>query len=241
MLWLYRGAGQQLWRRTLNERISFVIPVLNEGEHIGALLACLGETFPGAERIVVDGGSSDDTAVRVLQSGTQLLLAEQGRARQMNLGAKAASGDYLVFLHADSLPPENPRALTDVLAQQPEWGFAPVVLSGQGRLLRLIEWSMNRRARVTRVATGDQMLFVRNSVFAALDGYADIPLMEDVELCKRLRRLGPPAVLAEPVKTSSRRWEERGVLITMVQMWLLRLAYFCGVSPQRLWRFYYGT
>ena len=229
-----------MWRRTLTGSISFVIPVLNEGERIGSLLATLAERFPLAQRLVVDGGSADDTVTHVLAGGSQLLIGEQGRARQMNLGGRAATGRHLFFLHADTQPPEQLQEIETVLAADPEWGFAPVRLSGNGRLLRLVEWSMNLRSRVTRVATGDQMLFVRADVFESLSGYSDIPLMEDVEICKRLRRRSPPAILPGAVITSSRRWESRGVITTVLQMWALRLAYVCGVSPQTLWRHYYG-
>ncbi len=218
-----------------------MIPVLNEEQNIGTLLALLDECFPLAERIVVDGGSEDETPARVLAAGAKLLLGDRGRARQMNLGAKAARGDYLFFLHADSLPPTNPQVIAESLSRAPEWGFAPVRLSGEHRLLRVIEWFMNRRSRATGVATGDQMLFVRAATFEAIKGYADIPLMEDIELCKRLRRYAVPEVLSEAVETSSRRWESRGVVATVVQMWMLRFAYFCGVSPARLWRYYYGA
>ena len=229
-----------MWWRTLSNGISFVIPVLNEGERIGGLLATLARRFPLAQRLVVDGGSDDDTVAHVLAGGSQLLIGEQGRARQMNLGGRAATGRYLFFLHADNQPPEQLQEIETVLAADPEWGFAPVRLSGTGRLLRWVEWSMNLRSRMTRVATGDQMLFVRADVFESLSGYADIPLMEDVEICKRLRRRSPPAILPSAVVTSSRRWESRGVIATVLQMWALRLAYVCGVSPQALWRFYYG-
>ncbi len=123
---------------------------------------------------------------------------------------------------------------------RPLWGFCPVQLSGRHWLLRWVERGINWRSRTTGIGTGDQMLFVRRDCFEALGGFADLPLMEDVELCKRLRKRSRPLVLQEPVVTSSRRWEERGILRTVVQMWLLRLAYFLGVSPQRLHRAYYG-
>ncbi|MEP1594998.1 MAG: TIGR04283 family arsenosugar biosynthesis glycosyltransferase [Halieaceae bacterium] len=216
------------------------MPVLNESERIAVLLDSLSRAFPEAQTLVVDGGSEDDTVACALSAGSQLLMGERGRARQMNLGGQAAAGRYLFFLHADNQAPENPLEIERTLQADPEWGFAPVRLSGERLSLRVVEWSMNLRSRLTRVATGDQMLFVRADVFKALSGYADIPLMEDVEICKRLRRRSPPAILASAVETSSRRWESRGVIATIVQMWGLRLAYACGVSPKTLWRYYYG-
>jgi rSAM/selenodomain-associated transferase 2 len=220
--------------------ISFVIPTLNEGAGINGMLQTLAQDYPGAERIVVDGGSSDDTAAEVLASGAVLLRSEPGRARQMNIGADAASGDYIFFIHADTRPPAIPQSLTSVLDSIPQWGFARIRLSGDGVALRVIEWSINLRSRLTRVATGDQMLFVRADLFARLGGFATIPLMEDVELSKRLRRTAAPVIIAAPVETSSRRWRERGIVRTVLQMWALRLAYYCGVHPDRLWRHYYG-
>ena len=220
--------------------ISFVIPTLNEGAGIKEVLQALAQDYPGAERIVVDGGSSDDTVAEVLASGAVLLRSEPGRARQMNIGADAASGEYIFFVHADTRPPLSPQSITLVLDSVPHWGFARVCLSGDGAALRVIEWGMNLRSRLTRVATGDQMLFVRADLFARLGGFAAIPLMEDVELSKRLRRTAAPAIIADPVETSSRRWRERGIVRTVLQMWALRLGYFCGVHPDRLWRRYYG-
>ncbi|MFT6285694.1 MAG: rSAM/selenodomain-associated transferase 2 [Alcanivorax sp.] len=220
--------------------ISFVIPTLNEGARIKRMLQTLAQDYPGAERIVVDGGSSDGTVAEVLASGAVLLRSDSGRARQMNLGADAASGDYIFFVHADTCPPTNPQSLTGVLDNAPQWGFFRIRLSGDGVALRVIEGCINLRSRLTRVATGDQMLFVRADLFARLGGFAPIPLMEDVELSKRLRRTASPAIIVDPVETSSRRWRERGIMRTVLQMWALRLAYFCGVHPDRLWRRYYG-
>ena len=158
----------------------------------------------------------------------------------MNLGARAATGTWLCFLHADSMPGASEEELQRVLGSA-EWGFCRVRLSGSAAVFRVIEWFMNQRSRLTGVATGDQMLIVRRETFEAEAGFADIPLMEDVELCKRLRRRSRPVVIRSPVETSSRRWETRGVVSTVVQMWSLRLAYVMGVSPQTLWRRYYGA
>ncbi|MFK8047534.1 MAG: TIGR04283 family arsenosugar biosynthesis glycosyltransferase [Halioglobus sp.] len=219
---------------------SFVIPVLNEQDNIAELLSAIEEKFPDAQTIVVDGGSSDDTVPIALPVAHLLLTGAPGRAQQMNLGADSSSKDYLIFLHADSFPSFGQAFLLEVLSQEPAWGFCRVQLSGTSLAFRIIEWAMNTRSRLTRIATGDQMLFVRRDLFLELGGYADIPLMEDVELCKRLRASAKPQQIQQTVKTSSRRWEANGVIGTMVQMWWLRLAYFFGVSPQRLWRTYYG-
>jgi len=220
--------------------LSFVIPVLNEEAGIGALLQDLRVRYPHSELIVVDGGSRDRTVATAMPLCDQLLLADPGRAGQMNLGGRVARSRYICFLHADSWPGMSEGYFSDCLGLEPQWGFCRVRLSGHHPLFRVIEWFMNRRSRLTRVATGDQMLFLRRDLFEHTGGFDPIPLMEDVAYCKRLRRLAAPLVIDEPVTTSSRRWEERGICRTVLQMWLLRLAYFLGASPGRLWRYYHG-
>jgi rSAM/selenodomain-associated transferase 2 len=221
-------------------RVSFIIPVLNEAAAVAPLLLRLRETYPGAELIVVDGGSTDNTAELAAPLCDELLACEVGRAKQMNRGAAAARGDYYLFLHADSTPSVTDSQLQEVLADRPAWGFCKVRLAGSEAVFSLISCFMNLRSTVTRVSTGDQMQFVRADVFAGCDGYHDIPLMEDISLSKSLRKLASPRIISQVVLTSSRRWRERGVVRTVLTMWGLRLAYFLGVSPQRLWRVYYG-
>ncbi len=223
--------------------LSIVIPVLNEAARLGQFLANLQRAFPDAEHLIVDGGSQDETLAIALRSGTTVLTSEPGRAAQMNLGAAAASGTWLLFLHADSKFDFTERDLYPELEAPSEaatWGFFTVHLEGESRMLPLVASMMNLRSRLTRVATGDQGLFVETKLFRSLGGFASIPLMEDVEICKRLRRestpLKPPLVL----KASGRRWDEQGAWSTILRMWGLRLAYWLGVSPERLWRYYYG-
>jgi rSAM/selenodomain-associated transferase 2 len=220
--------------------IGFVIPVLNEQDRIAGLLRYLREHFPDSELTVVDGGSDDRTVAAALPLCTRLLIGEPGRALQMNLGARAATTDYLFFLHADSLPGVSAPQLQACLSSEPLWGFCRVRLGSPRRVFRVIEWFMNQRSRLTAVATGDQMLFLQRAVFERSGGFDPIPLMEDVAYSKRLRRLARPLVIAEPVLSSSRRWEQRGVLRTILSMWCLRLAYSAGVSPGWLWSRYYG-
>ena len=220
--------------------VSFVIPVLNEGDHIDTLLRRLRSTYPEAELVVVDGGSGDDTVPQAMPLCDVLLLGERGRASQMNLGGRAARREYLLFLHADSFPGVSGPRLADYLADRPQWGFCRVRLSGSAAAFRVIEWFMNLRSTVTGIATGDQMLFLRRELFEETGGFEPIPLMEDIAYCRRLRRVATPRALREPVVTSSRRWEARGIVRTVLQMWGLRLAYFLGASPARLWQHYYG-
>jgi rSAM/selenodomain-associated transferase 2 len=219
--------------------LSIVIPVLNEAPTLGALLERLRATFPGAELIVVDGGSADGSVPIALPRSDVVLIGGRGRAAQMNLGAHSATRPYLLFLHADC-EPGGLRALDAGGLEPLDWGYFPVKLSGRDWRLRVIAWCMNQRARWTHVATGDQGLLVRRSLFLHLGGFAAIPLMEDIEICKRLRRRAPPTQLDPPLRVSSRRWEQRGLLRTVLQMWFLRLAYVLGASPVWLHRRYYG-
>lgn len=221
--------------------VSFVIPVLNEQARLPGLLRDLRQRYPSSQLIVVDGGSGDRTVALALPLCDLLLLSARGRACQMNLGGQAASSAYLFFLHADTRPGALASEIDESLTQRPHWGFCRVRLSGQQPFFRIIEWCMNQRSRLTSVATGDQMLFVQKSVFEQTGGFDAIPLMEDVAYCKRLRHLARPLIIRKPVLTSSRRWEEGGVMKTVVRMWLLRLAYFLGVAPSTLWRYYYGS
>ena len=223
------------------KRISVIVPALNEAAGIGDTLAALAPLrAAGHEVIVVDGGSSDGTAETAAPLADRVIASPAGRALQMNAGAAVADGELLLFLHADTRLPEGAeRLLMDGMGHGTHrWGRFDVRLSGRHPLLRLVERAMNLRSRLTAVATGDQAIFVERELFAKLNGYAEIPLMEDVELSKRLRRAGRPLCLRPPLTTSSRRWEERGVLRTILLMWRLRLAYLLGADPAGLARRY---
>lgn len=215
--------------------VSIVIPALNEAASIRDTLTPL-QAFrrQGHEIIVVDGGSRDGTIALATPLCDRLLESTPGRARQMNAGAAVAGGDSLWFLHADTLVPENAIGQIQQALQRSGWGRFDVRLSGGHPLLRLVEGLMNRRSRLTGVATGDQGIFIRRDLFQHVGGYPDLPLMEDIALCKTLRKLARPACLTSRLITSSRRWESRGVLRTIVLMWLLRAGYWLGVSPARL-------
>lgn len=157
----------------------------------------------------------------------------------MNAGAAIASGDVLCFLHADTQLPEQALAdINNAIQSGGRWGRFDIRLSGGHWMFRIIERLINWRSAITGIATGDQGIFVRRSLFQSLNGYADIPLMEDVELSRRLRRLARPALIHRPLITSSRRWEENGIIRTIFLMWGLRLAYFVGVPPHVLAKLY---
>jgi rSAM/selenodomain-associated transferase 2 len=221
-------------------RISIIVPALNEAANITATLKPLQKMRArGHEVIVVDGGSHDGTAEAARPWADRVLVGERGRARQMNLGATAAGGDILWFLHADTLAPEEADALIIEALISRAWGRFDVRLSGRHPLLRVVARLINLRSSLSGIATGDQGICVRREPFAAVGGFPDFPLMEDVEISKRLKEQGGrPACLKTPLLTSSRRWKENGVVRTILLMWGLRAAYAMGVSPARLARYY---
>lgn len=222
-------------------KLSIIIPTLNEAVQLHyTLMPLRALQARGHEVIVVDGGSSDHTMTIAQEFADRVLSTARGRARQMNAGAAVASGEVLLFLHADTRLPEQADALiaAGLHREQILWGRFDVRLSGQQFLLRVVGAMMNRRSRLSSIATGDQALFVRRAAFMQLGGYPDIALMEDIALCKLLKRLSRPENLSARVVTSSRRWEQRGIVRTILLMWRIRLAYALGVSPQRLAQLY---
>jgi len=216
------------------------MPVLDEAVGIARTLAPLQAwRRVGAELVIVDGGSADRTRELAAPLCDRLITAPRGRAAQMNAGAAASRGRLLLFLHADtSLPPEA-RALLEACARGAEtWGRFDVRLDGAHPFLPVIAALMNWRSRVTAVATGDQAIFVTRTLFEREGGFPPLQLMEDIALSKRLRRVRRPHCLRLRVTTSGRRWEQGGVLRTILLMWVLRLAYFVGVDADRLARWY---
>ena len=222
-------------------KLSIVMPVLDEGEGIAATLDALADLRAlGTEVIVVDGGSRDATIQRAGPRADRVILAPRGRALQMNAGAEKASGNVLLFLHADTrLPADADHVLLSELERSGRvWGRFDVKIEGRSPLLIVVAWLMNIRSRLTGIATGDQAIFVRRDAFQAAGTFAGIPLMEDVALCKYLKRVSRPLCLRERAVTSARRWETNGVVRTVLLMWRLRLAYFLGADPQALARQY---
>lgn len=218
-------------------RLSIVLPVLNEAAGLGAALQTLTSLRArGAEIIVADGGSSDPSAALALAGGAQVVNAPRGRALQMNAGAAQSRGDVLLFLHADTrLPANADELIREALAGGARvWGRFDVVITGRPRMLRLIAALMNLRSRLTGIATGDQAMFMTRAAFEAAGGFPAQPLMEDIEMSRRLLHLSRPACLRAKVQTSGRRWESRGVWRTVLLMWRLRFAYWRGAAPERL-------
>lgn len=218
--------------------LSVIIPCFNEAGHIAQTLGSLQPLRErGAEVIVVDGGSSDDTMERARPLADRILTApRRGRALQMNAGAAQAGGGILLFLHADCiLPPEADGLIIDGLHRtHKSWGRFDVRLCSRSPLLRAVGTSMNARSRLTGIATGDQGIFVTRSLFDAVGRFPEIALMEDVELSRRLKRYGRPLCLRHRIDVSARRWETHGVLRTILLMWRLRFAYWLGADPDAL-------
>jgi rSAM/selenodomain-associated transferase 2 len=216
--------------------LSIVVPVLDEAVGIVAALQALAPLRTrGVEVIVADGGSRDATAALARPWADAVFVAPRGRARQMNAGAARARGEVLLFLHADTrLPPDADALIARALRAGADWGRFDVRISGRPWMLAVVAMLMNRRSRWTGIATGDQAIFVRRAAFERVGGFPDQPLMEDIELSRRLRAIGRPACLRERVTTSGRRWETRGVWRTILLMWRLRWRYWRGESPESL-------
>lgn len=217
-------------------RLSIIVPTLDEAAGIGALLESLQlARRQGHELVVADGGSTDATRTIAVPLADRVIEASRGRALQMNAGAAVATGDALLFLHADTILPEGGiDAVLDALDAGALWGRFDVTIAGTHWMLPVIATMMNLRSRLTGIATGDQAMFVRRDAFVAAGGFPPIALMEDIALSRLLNRQGRPACLRLRVTTSGRRWERHGVWRTILLMWRLRLAYFLGADPGHL-------
>lgn len=226
--------------------ISIIVPLYNEGEAPGRLVAHLLGLEGLEEVILVD--SSDDPLSRQKVGGLQaacperlsiLQGSERGRAVQMNLGASRADGGILLFLHCDSRLPANALSLVErAIDSGHEWGRFDIRLDARGKVYRLIETMINLRSRFRQIATGDQGIFVKAELFRECGGYPAIALMEDIALSNLLKRRSRPCLIKTPLLTSARRWHNRGIIPTVLLMWRLRFLYWCGASPEKLYRLY---
>ena len=189
---------------------------------------------------MVDGGSADATVEIARPLADRVASSERGRAMQMNAGAALARGEVLLFLHADTALPDGALAAIrrGLANDRHAWGRFDAAIAARDPRLAMVSAFMNARSRMSGIATGDQAMFMTRAAFVAAGGFPPIPLMEDVAMSERLKRVSPPACLRERVATSARRWERHGVLRTIVLMWRLRFAYAMGVDPRRLARRY---
>ncbi len=228
--------------------ISVIVPLYNEGERVVRLVAHL-RAIAGLGEVVLVEASDAPCSLAVIDALDNTLRAQAdhrplvrmvrcatpGRAVQMNLGARQCGGSVLLFLHCDTrLPPTAAAHIAQRMARGHLWGWFDLRLDAPGAAYRLLERAISRRARMGRIATGDQAMFIQRRAFVRLRGFAEIPLMEDVEMSRRLRRLGRPRPISQPVVTSARRWQQNGLLRTVLLMWKLRLLFWLGHDPARL-------
>lgn len=220
--------------------IAIIIPVLNEAENLTALIDQLSQLKQSvAEIVIVDGGSTDNTRQMLEDSGMEMVSVPRGRAMQMNAGALHSNAEILLFLHADTELPANAiKAIEKAIATGADWGRFDVCISGAHPMFRVIALMMNWRSRLTGIATGDQAIFIRRTVFNVVGGFPEQPLMEDIEISKRLKKISWPVCLPEKVITSSRRWQKHGIWKTILLMWRLRFAYWRGVPAFELAEYY---
>lgn len=224
---------------TTTPDLSIIVPTLDEAEGIEAqLTSLLGYWVSGCEIIVVDGVSQDATALLAAPLASRVIISPPGRARQMNAGARASRGARLLFLHADTRLPKRADTLVERALARRCWGRFDIRLAGHSPLLRLVALGMNLRSRLAGIATGDQALFMTRDAFEAVGGFPEQPLMEDIEMSRRLKRLSRPACLRAKVVSSARRWERHGIWRTVVLMWWLRYQYWRGIDSRKLARMY---
>jgi len=222
--------------------LAIIVPVLDEFEQLSKLVAQLNK-HQAEQIIIVDGGSTDGSVEWLQQNwvstNQHLISCAAGRARQMNLGASYANQDVLLFLHADTqLPLEVKQIVCRTQFPEHHWGRFDVAFDTPSLAMNVIAFFMNWRSRITRVATGDQAMFMHHHMFDRVGGFDDIALMEDVAMSKKLKAIAKPVCSKKKVITSTRRWEKNGLIRTVVKMWCYRFAYFVGVSPTRLARGY---
>ena len=221
-------------------KLSIIIPTLNEANQIKQRLSRLQTLRQlGHEVIIVDGGSTDDTVSLVSHLCDQVCLSQPSRSIQMNHGVKVATGECFVFLHADTVLPDN---ILDYFSSinniKSKWGRFDISLSGRNCLFRIIESCMNSRSSFTGIVTGDQVMFVGDELFTRVGGYPEIALMEDIAISSLLIKFSKPIRIREKVISSSRRWEKNGIVKTIMKMWLLRLLYFFDYDTNKLAKLY---
>lgn len=223
--------------------ISVIIPVLNEASRINdAVKNLYSQGYPGTMEVIVVDGRKDGSTIKNIQNpGVMKISSVPGRGIQMNRGAEIASGEILVFLHADTLLPENAFLLIQEVMKDRRVTSGAFDLSIDGRafVYRIIEKTATLRSRITGIPYGDQVIFIRKSFFFRLGKYSEIPIMEDVDLMRRIKKAkGCVCFIEKPVKTSFRRWEKEGILQCTLRNWLLMTLYLCGINPEKLAKFY---
>lgn len=220
--------------------LSIIMPVVNEAGQLAGKLQALQPLRPHCELLLVDGGSDDGSQAIAKPLVDKVFHSSRGRARQMNAGAAQATAEVFLFLHADTRLPNNAiELILKAIDAGWVWGRFDVQFDSQHAIFKLIAFMMNWRSRLTGIATGDQALFITRGAFQAVGGFPEIALMEDIALSTALKKLGKPCCPKAKVTTSARRWQQHGVLKTILLMWRLRLRYFFGADPKQLAAIYY--
>ena len=224
------------------EKLSFIIPILNEEQLFIKQQPFLKSLVDdGHEIIVVDGGSSDRSFEIAEDIGCICISTKASRGHQQHVGAKKSNNKILVFIHADTLLPSSAVKImqTTLAKNDNHWGRFDVKLSNNKLIFKIIAWFMNKRSCLTGIVTGDHVLFMSKEVYLRCGGFPDIPIMEDIELSKKLRKYSWPICLNEHVTTSSRKWEQQGVLKTILLMWRLRILFYFGTPAEKIKEYYY--
>ena len=222
-------------------KLSIIVPVLNEAQFLSRQHNLFKSLLrEGHEIIIVDGGSEDKSVLIARSVDCETFITKASRGYQLHFGAMKSKNDTLLFMHADTLLPESATALiSNVLTRSKKhWGRFDVSFNNSNLIFSIIAWFMNKRSCLTGVVTGDHAIFVNRDIYIRSGGFEDIPIMEDIEISKRLKKFSMPICLHDKVITSSRKWEAQGIIRTILKMWILRLLYFCGIPPRKLERLY---
>ena len=237
---------------TATATVSIIIPIRNEADNLPHLFANINSLNPMPQQVILVDGGSKDNSINITQRYIEELMLDNksainwqmvesiaGRAAQMNAGAALATSDVLLFLHADTQLPID--AISEVAAamQKSEWGRFDVQLDSRQPMLWMVSIMINWRSRLSDIATGDQAIFIKRALFKQVGGYPNQALMEDIELCKRLKGITKPVCLKSKVMTSARRWQQHGTWRTIILMWQLRFDYWRGVSADDIRQRYY--
>lgn len=224
----------------MKPQLSIIIPVVNEAGHLAARLQALQPLRSRCQLLLVDGGSDDGSAKIAEPLVDQVLHSPRGRARQMNFGATQAQTEVLLFLHADTCLPDNAvNQILQAVVEGYQWGRFDVSFDNPQPIFKIIAFMMNWRSRLTSIATGDQALFITRQAFDTVSGFPEIALMEDITISASLKKLGRPCCLTAKVITSARRWQQHGIVKTILLMWWLRLRYFFDADPNDIAAHYY--
>ena len=224
------------------QSFSIIVPVLNEEVFLTRYLNVFRRFLnDGHEIIIIDGGSSDNSARLTQELGCKVLISKPSRGLQQHVGALQSENEILLFLHADTNLPNDAFSLIHqaLKSSNKSWGRFDVSFSNSSLIYKIIAWMMNKRSCLTGIVTGDHIIFTTRSSYFKSGGFADIPIMEDIDISKRLKLISKPICLKHKVVTSSRKWEQQGVSKTIIKMWCLRTLFFFGVSSKRLARLYY--